>query len=208
MNSRSPIARGIFGLVVHALHLFVLLMPTLLVAGVSGIGWTTCCFGIAIATAAVLESASIVPGFNPNNAAYQDIAAMRMAAVVGVCLLVLFWSAQIEQLIDGHRCEALQFGGTMLFVAGVTFRVASIRSLGAQFISDVRFDGCVMRDGIYARIRHPSEIGLLLIAIGGPLILGSLATSASAAIMLVPISVWRIRRENEALYNLSKTIVR
>jgi protein-S-isoprenylcysteine O-methyltransferase Ste14 len=75
----------------------------------------------------------------------------------------------------------------------------AIQALGNQFISDIQVGSEIVRDGIYAWLRHPSEIGLLLIAAGGPLLVGAPLTAITALLLLLPISLWRMRREDLAL---------
>jgi protein-S-isoprenylcysteine O-methyltransferase Ste14 len=93
----------------------------------------------------------------------------------------------------------MQAMGGSLLVSGIILRVEAIRALGNQFVSDIRVERLIVRDGIYAWLRHPSEIGLLLIAIGSSLLLGSIFTAVAAAILLLPTSLWRMDRENVAL---------
>ena len=93
----------------------------------------------------------------------------------------------------------MQPAGGLLLAAGIALRVEAIRALGPRFVSDIRVGKSIVRKGIYALLRHPSEIGLLLIAIGGPLLLGATFTAIAAVILLVPTSLWRMHREDIAL---------
>ena len=133
----------------------------------------------------------------------QDQMAMRIAGVVGLLLLGVFWLAQLERLARQETLLLLCPIGAMLLVLGVALRILAVRALGNQFVTDIRVDGRIVRDGIYAYLRHPSELGLLLIAIGAPLSIGSPMTALTAALLLTPISWWRMKREDQALRRAS-----
>lgn len=186
-------------LLVHAVHGIVLLSPTLMLAGPRGIGWATGCFAIGITAAAVMESLFVRQQFQVSNVTVRDKLAVRVAQFVGMCLLAVFWLAQIERIAHGRSPLTMHATGASFLVIGIVLRIAAIRALGTQFVSDIRDGGLLVRDGIYAWLRHPSEIGLLLLAIGGPLLIGSPLTAGAAMILLLPISLWRMHRENIAL---------
>ena len=110
--------------------------------------------------------------------------------------MVLFWLAQIEASKFGELRLALHVVGAVLLVLGINLRLLAIAALGPRFVTDIRASGQVVRDGVYAWLRHPSEIGLLLIAAGGPFLIGAPRTAACGVLLLLPISLWRMRRED------------
>ncbi len=190
--------------IAHIVHLGVLLLPTFLLAGPlaigrTAIGWPIVCFALGITAAGVLESVFLRPPVQASDISVQDRLALRVSLFVGIGLLAVFWAAQIEWLFYGRRLFAIQVIGASILASGIFLRVEAIRTLGTQFVTDIRVEGSIVRHGIYAWLRHPSEIGLLLIAIGGPLLLGSIFTAVAAAILLLPTSAWRMVRENTAL---------
>jgi protein-S-isoprenylcysteine O-methyltransferase Ste14 len=194
------LAGRVLGLtLVHLTHGFLLLLPTLLFAGPMAIEWGTGCLACGIVAAAALESQLVPKTVHVRSTKIQDRVAMRVAACVGVCLLAIFWFAQVERLVQGSSSLAVNSIGASFLVIGVFLRVAAIRALGTQFTSDIRCDGLIVHDGVYRWLRHPSEIGLLLIAIGSPMLIGAMRTASAAAILLIPISLWRMHRENIAL---------
>ena len=156
-------------------------------------------FASLITIAAVLESRFAQPAFNVASANICDVRAIQVASLVGVLLLVTFWSAQIEHFAMLFKSPFFEIVGTLIVGIGIALRVQAIRTLGPAFNSDICVGSCVIDHGIYRRLRHPSEIGLLMIAIGAPVVLGSLCTAIAATVLLVPISVWRIQRENRVL---------
>ena len=72
-------------------------------------------------------------------------------------------------------------------------------------MSDIRVATVPVRVGVYAWMRHPSELGLVSIAVGGPLLLGAPLSAAVAASLLGPVSWWRARRENAAWSSVEKS---
>jgi protein-S-isoprenylcysteine O-methyltransferase Ste14 len=186
-------------LIVHVVHVLVLLLPTFMLAGPLGIEWATGFFACVITAAALLESSFVPRQRGVRNAMIRDKQALRVARFVGLYLLAVFWFAQIERHLHGRSVPAMQIVGALFVVVGIALRVGAIRTLGAQFVSDIQIGGPIVRDGIYAWLRHPSEIGLLLIAIGAPLLISSPLTAIAAATVLLPISLWRMRRESTAL---------
>lgn len=194
-----PMWRRWCGLVLaHAFHLLVLLLPTLVAAGDAIRWWSIGCFALGIVSAAVLEGFFVSQDGPVHGVRVHDRMALRVAQCVGVCLLVLFWMAQIESQARGEAFLLVQVAGGLLLAIGIMLRIQAIRTLKFRFVSDIQVDQ-ITRDGIYAWLRHPSEIGLLLIAIGAPLLIGAPLTAGAAALCLLPASSWRMHRENIAL---------
>ena len=185
-------------LFVHSVHVIVLLLPTYLLAGPDGMAWPTGCFALCIMAAAMLEGLCVAQHRQVISTEVQDKQAVRVALLVGICLLAAFWSAQIERLALGPSSLIIHALGASFVLIGIALRVAAIRALGPRFVSDICVGRSMVRDGIYAWMRHPSEIGLLLLATGGPLLIGAPLTAGAAVIMLLPISRWRMQRENTA----------
>lgn len=120
-------------------------------------------------------------------------------------MVALFWLAQAEVFYRGFNIEKLQFcDGIMFAVVGIVLRATAILTLGRHLISDISVER-VVRTGVDRWMRHPSEIGLLLIAVGVPLILGSAFSASLALLLLTPISLWRIRREEAAIHDSGHT---
>lgn len=189
-------------LIAHLLHGLLVLLPTLILVGIEAFDIATVCFALGLTAAAVAESLVVPREFHVNSATIHDKVAMRVAAVVGLSLLGIFWAAQIEALGSARNLSTLNLLGASTLICGVVLRCVAIRSLGPRFMSDIQVDGTMVRDGIYAWLRHPSEIGLILIAVGGPLLIGAPITAAVAVLTLLPISLWRMHRENVAFMTM------
>lgn len=120
------------------------------------------------------------------------------AAATGVGLLVLQlvaagWKQQIH--------PALPAIGAALMSAGGGLRLWAIRVLGASFRTEheVHRGQRLVRSGPYAWCRHPSEIGLLAFALGAAALMQSWPAAAIWAVVLLPASAVRIRREEGLL---------
>ena len=183
------------------LHCFLLLLPTLLVMPEKILTWPYLVFGSAVIAAAIVESQSLSARnvWTASDGIVADMWAQRVAQIVGLVLFTLFWLAQAEALWQASDVEPwLCLCGAILVAVGVGLRAVAIRTLGRHFVSDIRVEQ-VVRTGVYRWLRHPSEIGLVMMATGVPLLLGSTTSSFLALFILTPFSLWRVGREEAAL---------
>ncbi|HVM45263.1 MAG TPA: isoprenylcysteine carboxylmethyltransferase family protein, partial [Candidatus Thermoplasmatota archaeon] len=84
---------------------------------------------------------------------------------------------------------------------GAAIRIAAIRTLAGHFRYELRVEegqGIVQR-GLYARLRHPSYLGLVLIPLGAALVLSSLLGILVGGALMVGVVVARIREEESVL---------
>ena len=82
---------------------------------------------------------------------------------------------------------------------GVALRLAAIRRLGARYSDGITPVGPIETGGVYRWLRHPGEIGQLAIAYGSAAALGSIPAMAIATLVLTPLALWRLGREERAL---------
>jgi protein-S-isoprenylcysteine O-methyltransferase Ste14 len=85
--------------------------------------------------------------------------------------------------------------------AGAALRLWAVWTLGARFVSAARTapGAPLATTGPYARLRHPSEVGLLALALGAAALLGSPVFLGLWAAALLPLSLARARREDRVL---------
>lgn len=89
--------------------------------------------------------------------------------------------------------------GSVSLLSGAALRTAAIVRLGARFNSDNHIEASAALEtaGLYGRLAHPSELGLLLLAAGGATFWGS------ATIWIVPplylVTLARLNVEEAAL---------
>ena len=121
--------------------------------------------------------------------------------LTGLVLLGIFWLCLIEVAGGSRAPVVIAAAGALFFCAGVVLRVVAIRALGRYFVSHValRQRHRLVCRGIYSVLRHPSELGLLLVGFGAPLLTHSAAGLALAGIALLPLSLVRIRTEDRIM---------
>jgi protein-S-isoprenylcysteine O-methyltransferase Ste14 len=93
------------------------------------------------------------------------------------------------------------FLGAALFVLGIYLRHLSIKTLGKFFVTKVQItDGHkLVKDGIYAFLRHPSYTGLIAGFLGSLLMIGSGLALALFILLGIPAYYYRIHIEEKAL---------
>jgi protein-S-isoprenylcysteine O-methyltransferase Ste14 len=98
----------------------------------------------------------------------------------------LLLAVPLEAAVLGGRAGGRWLGG-LLFATGVWLYRRGGRDLGTHLSPFVlpRRDAALVRQGLYARVRHPMYLGHLLIALGAPLMLGA----RWAFLVVVPASI-------------------
>jgi protein-S-isoprenylcysteine O-methyltransferase Ste14 len=121
-----------------------------------------------------------------------------IAATIGgtIALAVRASHAQPLRITDPSRAA-----GLVVMWLGLAIRVWAIATLGTAFRTTVEVEPgqVVISSGPYARIRHPSYTGLLLILAGFGLTLGSWRSLAICALLPLPALLVRIRVEEAEL---------
>jgi protein-S-isoprenylcysteine O-methyltransferase Ste14 len=89
----------------------------------------------------------------------------------------------------------------LLISLGACLRLAAVRTLGPAFHSAdvVTEDQALVTTGLYGRLRHPSEAGLLLIALGTAALFSSFGALLITLLVLVPATLRRVHVEDEML---------
>ncbi|MGA8172925.1 MAG: isoprenylcysteine carboxylmethyltransferase family protein [Methylocystis sp.] len=99
--------------------------------------------------------------------------------------------------LDG---DALRWIGVVLFAAGGALRLAPVFVLGRRFSGLVAIQPghTLVTSGLYGTIRHPSYLGLLVMALGWGLAFRSIVGVALAVLTLFPL-IARMRSEEALL---------
>jgi protein-S-isoprenylcysteine O-methyltransferase Ste14 len=86
----------------------------------------------------------------------------------------------------------------VIIAVGVSLRLSAIRALGERFRNDVAIHPGHQLEahGIYGKMRHPSELGLLLILSGNVWLAASPPAAAVFFLASLPLSIWRSRAED------------
>lgn len=133
--------------------------------------------------------------------ASPDRRVLRLAWAQGLAVLAVFWTGLVQRLSDGTPAlpASVEVLGLVLMLTGALLRHAAIRTLGARFVTEIEAGPELVRRGVYDRIRHPSESGLLLAAMGSALLLSSPAAFGVFVVLLLPVVISRTRIEDAAL---------
>jgi len=181
------------------LHLGVLLVPVLVVGAgrLASLDVILALIGMSALCLADLAGASSRP--SPLDARLpMPVAGLAFAEALG--LLAVFWTGLWGRLAGATPAPAsLVVLGAALMLVGAGLRYAAVRTLGASFVTAVHAGPQLVRRGVYRRMRHPSETGLLVAAFGASLLLASPAALVLLALWLLPVVVLRTRREDAVL---------
>jgi protein-S-isoprenylcysteine O-methyltransferase len=123
----------------------------------------------------------------------------RLALVSALALLATGWMA--IGVPSATAAWSPVWLGSLLVVAGIALRAVAIRTLGPAFTSEiVAAPGrALVTRGVYAWLRHPSEIGLFAVALGIACLGNSAAALGVVATLLAPSILIRVAREDRAL---------
>ncbi|MDA1230930.1 MAG: isoprenylcysteine carboxylmethyltransferase family protein [Planctomycetota bacterium] len=161
--------------------------PTMLPAAVFVASCSAMCTGELFATSGNAEQ-------------FGQFGIYQYASLAGsLVLLLLQWGSLSEFLLTGNDCGTPNIVvGSAFVLAGCTLRSKAIRTLAAGFCSK-ETPRYLITDGIYSKLRHPSETGLLLASIGIPWITGAWRTAVVALPITLAMSWVRMRLEEKYL---------
>jgi protein-S-isoprenylcysteine O-methyltransferase Ste14 len=112
--------------------------------------------------------------------------------------------AALGALVFLHRTEApwtiLRIAGVVLALASAAILVVSRIQLGSSFSVQAKA-GTLVTSGIYSRIRHPLYVFSTLLLTGIALYLVKLWLLLVIFLILVPIQIYRARKEENILTN-------
>lgn len=129
-------------------------------------------------------------------------ASLRAAQLSGLTVLLLTWLGLIE---FGARTRPVYWVATVCGVivaaVGIGLRSSAILSLGEDFqsVNTLASAGRLKTTGLYAWVRHPSESGLLLFAVGVAFVLHSWLALVFVLLLLLPLVIVRLRAEEVVL---------
>ncbi len=124
--------------------------------------------------------------------------------LTGAIILIIFWLSLIENSHSHHMLLSTTIVGSLLIIFGIYLRVTAIRTLDQYFLSHIGYieKHHLVTTHIYSWIRHPSELGTLLICCGVCLLLLSMKALIFTTICLLPIVLYRIHLEDALLSSL------
>lgn len=150
----------------------------------------------ALAGASLLTKGNLSPGIAEDRENRWVIAALGTIGLVSG--FVPAYTDRVGLLtLDG---DGMRWLGVILFALGGALRIWPVFVLGRRFsgLVAIQKDHELVTNGIYAVIRHPSYLGLLISALGWALAFRSLI-GVGLALLLVPPVIARIRSEERLL---------
>lgn len=172
--------------------------------GSGGVGWRGILFA-ALTSLWVMAESTTQARFAASP--LRRDAGSPQALVFGALLLATLLLACIGPLQVTPQPAAsifLAVGGTVLAAAGVALRCRAIADLGPFFHNDSQLSASQHRitAGIYAHLRHPSELGTIAFALGAAAVAASPAAAVAAVAVLTPLALHRTTIENRLLESL------
>jgi protein-S-isoprenylcysteine O-methyltransferase Ste14 len=119
-----------------------------------------------------------------------------LATSTGLAIVATFIAAIAGEGATSVPSTAI---GACVMSAGVLLRCAAIYTLGDRFVSELRADTPLVRSGVYRWLDHPSEVGLLSLTFGAAMLFRSVPAAGVWVALLLPLTIARVRRENEFL---------
>ena len=182
-------------------HLLLLCLPLMLMGRFRQIAvWPTLVTFLLLVCVWQLLESKAAPSHSGRP--LQAVGPRWLPHAIGMWLLTVFWVSLMQFAIGGvTRFGPFVFIGVGLMTAGIGLRLLAIRTLGVYFLNEVALlpGQPLVTDGIYSRLRHPSELGALCLAFGGALVLSSWAGALVCAAVLTPLIIWRSRLEDALL---------
>jgi protein-S-isoprenylcysteine O-methyltransferase Ste14 len=160
---------------------------------------------LLICTHAFLESRAAHRFAGPSSGPAAELKAYSSLWLISCLSFCLYELAAAYQALSFPAITpllaALSALGTALFACGVFLRLSAIRELKAAFGTPpwAAKGVSVKTDSFFAWVRHPSELGLVLICLGLALAGNSLAVFAAFAFILFPLMLLRIKQEERWL---------
>jgi protein-S-isoprenylcysteine O-methyltransferase Ste14 len=188
------------GILEFGIHALVLAGPLALFAEPSAM--TSLTPALVLVGLALLAASTESRVFGGRSEVLAPGAARRSALASGILLLFTYWLSGLAGMQPGKgELGALLVIGVLLMVFGMFLRASAILNLGAAFQSRAGLwpTEKLVESGIHRFVRHPSETGLILLALGAAVIGQSLPALALTGLGLVPLGVFRAREEDRAL---------
>ena len=119
----------------------------------------------------------------------------------GVALLMVLWVSVYSGATDLSGVHLINTIAALAILAGIWLRYSAITTLKEKFLSHVSLtsEHALICTGIYRYLRHPSELGLLLIGLSVPILLGSTTGGLVFVLTLLPLISIRITVEDHML---------
>ncbi len=139
-----------------------------------------------------------LPASSPDGLDPTSPREFRLALLTAVGLLLVSWVALTDGVAHGVQLSATGLLGAGLIFGGARLRGLAIRGLGERFVTGAGPATGLQRAGVHRIVRHPSELGILLVTAGVALLMGSALAGIPAALLLLLV-LYRVRLEDRSL---------
>jgi len=118
-----------------------------------------------------------------------------------IFLLILVISLYEYLVVTLEINNVVRSFGAVIACIGIILRILAIRALRDAFVSlpRVTVGQALVINGPYGVLRHPSETGIICISIGIAWLVGSLAGLTVVGLLLIPLCIFRVTREENLL---------
>jgi protein-S-isoprenylcysteine O-methyltransferase Ste14 len=133
------------------------------------------------------------------------VAYLKSLALTTCVLLAFFVGAYVSRVVDsllgldGYRSPASMAAGVLLLLLGAVLRIWASYSLYANRLSVLRLvpQSEILESGPYAHSRNPLFLGLIALALGWVLYLGSTFGLLCSVLFFVVVNLWVRKEERE-----------
>jgi protein-S-isoprenylcysteine O-methyltransferase Ste14 len=169
-------------------------------------GFTAAAAAVALAVGhAVVESRAFAAAVRRSGAAPLDTAPRDILWLASALAVLALEVAAVVEATLWTEPSLLRAGlaaaGTLAGVLGIGLRATAIGRLGTVFAEPPRHarPEVLLTAGVFGIVRHPSELGLLLMSAGFAAIAAGFVTIALLVALLLPLTAIRIGREEAML---------
>ena len=129
----------------------------------------------------------------------NGVAKGRIPLAIAIVAAIVFVSSTLASY--QRDFTALSGFAIGLGALGLGLRLASIQKLGDRFLDAIELmpGHQIEFSGIYKYLKHPAEIGFLLLMFGYALLCQSAVGVGLSLIVLTPLSIGRMRLENQLI---------
>jgi protein-S-isoprenylcysteine O-methyltransferase Ste14 len=127
----------------------------------------------------------------------KKIKANRLSFIIVFTNMLLLWASWFALcLLDIRRInvpDSIRYSGIVLVVLGIVVFLTGLLTIKTL----ETYEGDLITNGIYSKIRHPMYLGFILWLIGMPLYSGGLVSFVLCVIFILNVLFWRYLEEIE-----------
>lgn len=117
-------------------------------------------------------------------------------------MLLVFWLSlyNLTQCQNYNMVQVVM--ASIITLSGIMVRVIAIKTLNQFFVSHIGLikQHQLVTSGLYSMVRHPSELGLILICLGISLLTASVYGWCITLVLIIPLSIYRVFLEDKMIH--------